>query len=169
MIEGELFTRWTVRLALLAYFVAVAAMFAAPHRPRRASRLLYTLGCALMLVHIALAFHFHHQWSHGQAAADTIARTKNLIGIHFAGGIWFNYAFAAVWLLDVVGWWRGGLATYHRRPRWMHLLLHGFLLFIIFNATVVFETGWTRWGGLIGCAVIGVLAVGPMRRRRTEA
>jgi hypothetical protein len=38
---------------------------------------------------------------------------------------------------------------------------HGFLIFIIFNATVVFKNGFTRWAGLgvcFGLCLVGWLA-----------
>lgn len=33
------------------------------------------------------------------------------------------------------------------RNRWFDRLLHGFMLFMIFNGTIVYETGFIRWAG----------------------
>ena len=40
--------------------------------------------------------------------------------------------------------------------------LHGFMAFMVFNATVVYETGSIRWAGAVGFVVLGALIV---RRR----
>ena len=44
----------------------------------------------------------------------------------WGGGLYLNYLFTAVWVADVLCWWRG-LAWYAARPRWLDLALHGFL------------------------------------------
>ena len=55
-------------------------------------------------------------------------------------------------------WWLRGLDSYRRRPRLIILLWHGFLIFIIFNATVVFKDGIQRWVGLLICLLGNELA-----------
>jgi hypothetical protein len=48
------------------------------------------------------------------------------------------------------------LTAYRLRPSWLTALWHGFLLFIFFNATVVFKTGLLRWLGLALCASLAL-------------
>jgi hypothetical protein len=66
------------------------------------------------------------------------------------GGLYINYALLIGWVIDVLWWWRG-LEAYRRRPWPLVAAWHGFLLFIFFNATVVFVAGPMRWLGLSVC------------------
>jgi hypothetical protein len=151
-----------VRVALLLYVAALALRLAAPQR-RRAARALWTIGCALFLAHVGAAFHFFHGWSHGDAYRETARQTGEMVRVEWGGGIYLNYLFTAVWAADVVSWWRG-LEAYDRRPRWVGLIVHTFMGFMAFNATVVFETGPVRWIALGACA--GLAALGVLRIRR---
>lgn len=54
-------------------------------------------------------------------------------------------------MADLLWWWRGGLDSYRRRPLWVAVAWHAFLFFIVFNATVVFASGFVRWAGLCVC------------------
>ncbi|QEG27416.1 hypothetical protein GobsT_21720 [Gemmata obscuriglobus] len=108
-------------------------------------RVLWTLGCALLFVHIAVAFHVGHGWSHAAAWEHT----RQVGG--YGDGVFVNYAFALVWLVDVVWAWVA-FGWYLRRPRWLTWAVHGFFLFIIFNAAVVF-------GGWVSRVVLGVFFV----------
>jgi hypothetical protein len=74
-----------------------------------------------------------------------------VFAINWGGGLFINYAVAVLWTADVAWWWFAGLASYRRRPWWLVLAWHSFLIFIIFNATVVFKDGLTRWVGLLIC------------------
>ncbi len=82
-----------------------------------------------------------------------MTRKSALAGLHWGGGLYVNYALLAGWALDCLWWWRG-LEAYRRRPRRIVLCWNGFLIFIVFNATVVFETGLARWFGL--CLCLGI-------------
>ena len=44
-------------------------------------------------------------------------------------------------------WWLRPL-WYARRSAWIDRALHGLMLFIVFNATIVYETGFIRWAGV---------------------
>ena len=69
-------------------------------------------------------------------------------------GIFVSHFFTLVWTLDVMARWLA--PTWRQRwPGWMASLLHGFMAFIVFCATVVYETGPIRW---IGLAVFAALA-----------
>ncbi len=158
MIVGESLTRWTVRLALAGYVLGVAIPLwsGRSDRAQVQARWAWTMGCLAFLAHVLCAFAFYHGWSHGAAYEETARRTAELFGIAWGGGLYFNYAFTAVWVADVLWWWRD-LERYQARPRWLGSVLHGFFGFMAFNATVVFATGWVRWLGLSVCLGLGVL------------
>ena len=162
MAWGEWLTRWTVRLALCLYVATVALRLAAPDR-RRGARALWTLGCALFLAHVACAFRFYHGWSHAHAYRETARQTRELFGLDWGGGLYFNYLFALAWAADVAYWWWGGLDRYDRRARWVAAALHLFLAFMAFNGAVVFATGATRW---VGAGLAVGLALLALARRR---
>jgi len=98
---GDLLTRWTVRLAVALYLVSLLLRLRAGGRHARlaAARLSWTGGCFAFLAHVAAAFHFAHHWSHGAALAATAERTAEVVGWHWGGGLYANYAFALVWLV----------------------------------------------------------------------
>ena len=159
---GETLTRWTVRAAVVGYFAAVSLMLASrqPAR-RRAATWVFTVGCALFVAHVALAFHFFHHWSHAHAYEETARQTEELTGVRTGFGLWLNYQFTLLWIGETIAWWRGPC----RGP--VRFAVHLFMLFIIFNATVVFETGAVRWGGALGCVVVLVLAFHRWRMDRS--
>lgn len=159
----ELLTRWTIRLALAGYFIGAGLEVTArppdAHRLSRQSKLaraFWTIGCVLYLAHVACAFGFFHGWSHAAAYLHTAERTQTVFGWHWGGGLYFNYAFTGIWLLDALWWWRSPLSR-RSRPRWLSTAIHGFLWFMVANATIVFETGPTYWFGVVGCASLIVL------------
>jgi hypothetical protein len=143
MVAGEWLTRGTVWLALTLY--TAAEVFG----PGRESRVMRTSGCAVFLVHVACAFAFYHHWSHAAAYEDTARQTERLTGWNWGGGLFINYAFALVWMGDVVWVW-----TVRDRPGWVTGLLRSFFLFMIFNGAVVFVQGAARWYGLALCLVL---------------
>lgn len=144
--DGQALTLWTIRLATLLYVAALAGI-----RPRLA----WTLGCLAYLAHVAAAFQFHHAWSHTAAYIETARQTRELFGADSGSGLYFNYAFTAVWLADVVWWWRAP-AAYLTRPRWIAGAVHGFMAFMFFNGVVVFASGVTRWVGLAATAALAL-------------
>jgi hypothetical protein len=155
---GDDLTRYTVRVALAWYAAALALMvYLGPADWRagttrgRLARWCWTLGWAAYLVHLAMAFHFYHHWSH----ADAVRHTRAVSDV--GEGIYVSHLFTLVWTLDVAWWWMrpAGRAA---RPRWVGVGLHAFMLFVVFNATVVYESGLIRWAGLAGFAALGLLA-----------
>lgn len=94
-----------------------------------AGRFNWTLGCLLSLLHIAVAFHLGHGWSH-QAAWE---HTRQVGG--YGDGIFVNYAFALVWLADVVWVWALP-GSYLARSRWLNWTIHGFLGGVLGEQTV---------------------------------
>jgi hypothetical protein len=141
-------TRWTVRPALVYYAAAISLMLLsgpddwAVATPRgRLARLCWTLAWAAYLIHVGVALVCFHHGSHAEAVEHT--RQRSGVG----EGIYVSHLFTLVWTADVVWWWcrRRGYAA---RPRWIDGALHGFMLFMVLNATVVFEEGLIRWAGV---------------------
>jgi hypothetical protein len=151
----------TAWIAMGLYF---AALLASPQSSWR--RLLWTLGWLVFLAHVAAAFHFVHHWSHAAATEATNRQTLELIGRPAPYGIYFNYAFLLVWTADVT--WQWFAPQIHvRRPPPITWLIHGFMLFVIINAVIVFGQGATRWLGAAALAILAVVTV--VRRRRWSA
>lgn len=145
---GDDLIRWTIRLSLIYWTLAVTLMLLSRPEDWRAdsvrgrlARGCWTFAWATYLVHLAMAFHFYHHWSH----ADAMDHTRDVSG--FREGIYFSHLFTLLWTLDVLWWWWRP-TWYALRPRWLGWLLHVFMVFIIFNGTVVYETGIIRWVGV---------------------
>ena len=154
MDTGEWLTRSAVWLALLLYVIAECVTAARRGgEPHATVRWLNTLGCIAFLAHVAFAFHFYHSWSHREAYAHTARQTAEWFGWNWGGGLYFNYAFALLWLGEVVWSWASPIG--HRaRPMWMTVLVRGIFLFMIFNGAVVFAHGAGRWLGLVLCLTL---------------
>jgi hypothetical protein len=151
---GDQLTRNAIRLALVWYAAALLLMIrldrsdweAAAPRGRMA-RWCWTWGLACYLVHLAMAFHYFHHWSHAEAFESTRRQSGN------GEGIYASYLFTALWLADVVCWWLLP-RRYAARSVWLDRMLHAYMLFIVFNGTVVFAVGPVRWAGLAMFAVL---------------
>jgi hypothetical protein len=157
MSDGELLTRASVWLAVVAYGVGAGLRLCA----RGEARWVWTFGCGFFVVHVMCAFGFYHQWSHAAAFGETARQTAELTGWRWGGGLYFNYLFAALWLGDVIRWWLAPQSLM-RRPGWLDACWHAFALFMVFNGTIVFGRGPVRW---LGALVCGSLAVLYWRRR----
>ena len=152
MRNGELLTRITIWLALTGYAIGASVYLLSRGRRRwdAVARMAWTVGCASLLVHVACAFHYYHDWSQVAAYRETARQTAEVTGLDWGGGLFINYALMIGWVVDAAWWW-WGLDAYRNRPRWLVAAWQGFLIFIIFNATVVFKTGPLRWIGLGLC------------------
>jgi len=153
---GEMLTRNTVRLSLAWYSIAFCLMFClgpadwtASTRLGRVARWCWTLSLVTFLVHLMMAFHFYHHWSH----ADAFNHTAEMSGI--GEGIYVSYLFTLLWIVDVAWWWIQPL-QFATRSVWIDRTLHAFMLFIVFNGTVIYERGPIRWAAL---AVFAALAI----------
>ena len=73
------------------------------------------------------------------------SRTEDVTG--FGEGVYVSDLFALAWTADVAAWWLGP-AWYCAALAVVGRVLHGFMLFMVFNATIVYETGPIRWGGV---------------------
>jgi hypothetical protein len=150
---GALLTRGTIWMALVLALAASCLLLRRADRADDAGKWLWTLACGFYVAHVAAAFHFYHGWSHAAAHADTARQTAAMTGWNWGGGIHVNYAFTALWVVDVLWWWLAA-ASHARRPRWITRGWHGFFLFVAFNATVVFGSPAARVVGVIGFVVL---------------
>ncbi|MCE9565916.1 MAG: hypothetical protein K8U57_28160 [Planctomycetes bacterium] len=117
----------------------------------RLARLLWTFGLATLFVHLVLAFGLAHGWSH-EAAVEHV-RTVGGSG----AGIVVNYLFALAWAVDVVWWWVNPI-THANRPRWIAVTVHGFLAFVVVNATVIFGPAERRVVYAVGLFMLAAIA-----------
>lgn len=163
--RADALTRNTVRLALVGYAAATTGMLLLRPADWRAAngrgwltRWCWTLAWASYLVHLAVAFLIYHHGSHAAA----VAHTEQVSG--WGDGIYISHFFTLVWSLDVLFWWLRP-ARYAARSAWIDRGLHGFMAFMVLNATVVYEPGFIRWTGLALFAWLG--AVGLVRLSRS--
>jgi hypothetical protein len=156
---GDDLTRNTIRLALLYYAVAASLMLWFPGTAQsaltsnsRLARWCWTLAWAAYLVHLGMAFHHYHDWSHARA----VEHTRSVSGV--GEGIYVSHLFTALWTLDVASWWLAPFWHASRRA-WMNIVLHCFMLFVIVNGTIVYEEGFIRWAGVALVEELGRLYV----------
>jgi hypothetical protein len=161
---GEFLTRATIWVSIVGYTLG-SILFALSRGGSSSqgkaqwdsiARVVWTVACASLIAHFISAFQFYHGWSHAAAYRDTARQTEELFGLNWGGGLFINYALMIVWMVDISWWWRSGLDSYRKRPWPLVAAWHGFLIFIIFNATVVFGEGVVRW---VGCAICLLLAL----------
>ncbi len=153
----------TARAFVGLWFGAVAVTLCIPPEGWRTfsprvwfARWLWTLGLGMHIVHVIFAFWLAHGWSYAAAV-----RHVEAVG-GFGEGIVANELFLAVWTADVIWWWAKP-ASYARRSRWTRYPIHAFLVFIVFNATVVFGTSEVR---VMSAILFGILVVLWWRRER---
>jgi hypothetical protein len=160
--SGEILTKVTIWVAILGYAFGSAAFALSRNKHQgnslaRLARLAWTTAGVALLAHVFCAFHFYHGWSESVAYRETARQTDEVFGLNWGGGLYVNYSLIIGWVVDVGWWWVRGVSSYRRRPRFLMAAWHGFLIFIIFNATVVFKTGLVRWAGL--CICVGLCLV----------
>jgi hypothetical protein len=156
MPHGELLTKLTVWLALIAYTLGTALSLNPRHRarPPAGARWSWTLGGALFLAHVVCAFTYFHHWSHDDAYRETARQTAELTGWPSGGGLYLNYLFAATWLAAVLHSWFAPESF--RTSRWI-AAWHAFVFFMMFNGAVIFVHGPTRWLGILLCATLAIV------------
>ena len=163
---GLILIRWTVRLAVGCYALRIWLDVAdgASFRTRRA---IWTVGAAFYFAHVIAAFQFVHDWSHADAWRATAEETAQVVGWRSGAGLWMNYAFTLLWLVDVGAWWTVG-ADYSRRFRRTSLAVQAAFAFLMFNATAVF--GPAHWRPAVAAFAL-LLAGGLLHqvRRRSRS
>lgn len=117
-------------------------------------------GAILLTMHILLAMAVRHGWSHAAALDATARQTGAVVGLNWGGGVYVNYLFAAVWIVELFAW-RQWPAGYDSRPGWMKWSLRAFYLVIIVSGAIIFAAGWRR---LMGVAIVAALATSWTRR-----
>ena len=118
-------------------------------------RVMWMVGAVLATVHSVAAFALFYDWSHRTAVIETSRQTAALTGISWAGGIFFNYAFVAIWLADAMWWWVSP-RSYGARARLIDGFVRGFLFFMFFNGAIVFADGWMRALGIVAVGGVGL-------------
>ena len=147
-------TAWFAIFLYLWTTVRLALERRATPRPR----FLWSAGCLFFLVHVAGAFDVFHGWSHDSAYKQTMQDTMNLTGVRTGVGIYLNYIFTLLWLIDMIWWWVVGDERYRKRHKVVFGVIHFYFLFMIFNGAYVFvDDGWLRWMGL-GLSIGGFVA-----------
>ena len=145
------FALWVGAAALLLR--APAAEWGGPSGSVRVARWCWALGAVMFWLHVAVAFHFAHRWSH----ANGIRHVEETSG--FGPGLFVSYFFTLLWAADA-GWWTTRPASYARRPRWLGIGIQAFMAFVVFNGTVVFgHTPMREVSGGIFAVLAGVLVV----------
>lgn len=154
---GDRFTRNTIRLSFAWYVAALGGMtrlkpgdWAAATTAGRAVRWCWTWAAVVFVVHVAAAFHFFHHWSHRHAFEETLRES----GV--GEGIYVSYLFTAAWAADAAWWWFAP-RRYADRSKWVDRALHSFMAFIVFNGTVVYESGMIRVAGIVGFGLVSIL------------
>lgn len=157
MDSGELLTRWTARIAMILYALSLARRLRRRSRePDATAAALWAAGCGIYLAHFACAFAFYMRWSHAVAVEHTAVRSGEVVGWRFGAGIYFNYVFTAIWLVDSI-WMLAGRASYARRPRWYDYVVQGYMGFMALNGVIVFGPSPTREIGAVALVVLGAI------------
>ena len=159
---GDAFIRGTARL-FVACYVGRLCVDAAGRRdaaPQRIARWLWTVGFVIFLLHVAAAFHFQHSWSHVAAFEHVRQRTLLDTGWNSGVGLYINYAFGMLWLVDVSLWWRQLDWSERRLPYW---IVQSLFAFLISQATAVF--GSPFWMPICAAVVLLLVALRASRRR----
>jgi len=118
------------------------------------ARLAWTAGAVFLLAHTALAFQLRHGWSHAAALRDTALQTEAVTGLDWGGGLYVNYAFVSLWVVEAAWWWVAPIG-YRRRSRLLRRLTRTFFLFMFANGAIVFARGPVRILGAL--AILAVL------------
>ncbi len=134
---GDALIRWTARL-FVACYVGRLCIDAAGRRDaasQQVARWLWTVGGVLFLLHVAASFHLQHGWSHVAAFEHVRGRTLHDIGWDSGIGLYINYAFGVLWLVDLSLWWRHLDWSKRRLPYW---IVQSLFAFLMSQATAVF-------------------------------
>src|SRR5262249_46946602 len=128
------------------------------HPQMRSVRMNWTLALLAFGIHLVVAFGHVDNWSY----ANAFERTRQATGV--GEGLYVSFLFTLLWTADVVWWWLRP-ASYTSRPKWIGWCLHLFMGFIMFNGTVVFESGPVRWFGIVMFLGLAALAARRFWRR----
>jgi len=162
----EWLVRASVQTALVGYLAGPLALVLAPDDPRRrVARAIWSAGFAAFAIHVVASFGAFYGWSHATALVETARQSAERVGFDSGIGLYLNYLFTAAWGADVLWWWWRPV-THAERPVAATGLIHAFLFFILFNGSVVFASGLSRWLGLAATAAWVVCLARLARRGR---
>ena len=148
-------------LATVAWAVGEALMRRSPISDRLA-RAIWTMGIALALIHVVLAFQLVYAWNHEAAVAATVRQAADRFAWGWRGGIYVNYVFLTLWLADVCWWWVAP-ASHAARSLRIETARLALFTFMFLNGAVVFASGTGR---LVGIASVAVVLIASLARRR---
>ena len=152
---GSVIIAWTIRISIILFFGTLIAwvLQLKPAHFDRTLRMLWTMSFVLFVAHVLAAFHFHHDWNHAAAVAETARQTRELIGLEFGAGLYFNYLFLLVWAFDLIWIWFVD-SEIAKRYRWLRIAWLAYLIFIAFNGVAIFKSGGMRVGGIAALTLI---------------
>lgn len=150
-----------IRLSLLLFVIVCCCEALGVSRRGRGLRILWLLGAIAAITHSLGALIGYHGGSQVDAIRATSEQTKAVLGIAVGYGLFVNYLFLIVWLLDAVHPFSAKRSIpsvliprlFGRTVPWSFIVL-AFLAFIFFNGTVVFKDGWLRVTGIASSVVI---------------
>lgn len=148
---------WAIRFALLAMFIVFVAEANGKKRTNRSLAVIWLFGASLSLCHGMGTIATFHNGSQSIAWESTAQQTEALIGLRIGAGLFVNYAFILIWLIDS-GVCLLAPKSYDRLPKAICRTINGFLIFIAINGAIVFQPGWTRWIGIL-CVAIWITAI----------
>ena len=157
--------RWTMIAATVAWTLGEVLMRRSAACDRMA-RAIWTVGIALALIHVVLAFEVVYAWDHEAAVAATAQQAADRFGWGWRGGIYINYVFLASWLADVCWWWIAPASRASRSHR-IEAARLALFTFLVFHGAVVFASSAGRVVGL--AAIAAVLFASPSLRRATAS
>ena len=150
--------RGTMIVATIAWALGEALMRRSSASDRLA-RAISTIGIALALTHVVLAFQLVYAWNHETAVIATVKQAADRFGWGWRGGIYINYGFLALWIGDVCWWW---LVPRSHSSRSMRIEMTRFALFtfMFLNGAVIFASGVGR---LVGIASLSIAILGKLK------
>ena len=108
----------------------------------------FSCGALLCAIHIAIAMSVRYDWSHEAAVDATARQTLAVYGLNWGGGVYLNYGFVIVWIIDAWLWHR--FPSRQTRPAGaITWTTRAVFLVMILNAAVIFAGGARRGAGAL--------------------
>ena len=106
----------------------------------------YAIGAVILIAHMVIAMGVAHNWSHQSSVDATARQTYAVYGLNWGGGVFMNYVFAALWLIEAIRWQIRSATPTPRRAAivWS---IRIFYLVMILNAAVIFTPAPRRYAG----------------------
>src|SRR5687767_12625229 len=153
-------------LATVAWAAGEVLMRLSPSSDRLA-RTIWTIGIALALMHVVLAFQLAYAWNHDAAIEATVRQMADRFGWGWRGAIYINYLFLALWLADVCWWWLAPAARASRSSR-IEAARLALFTFMFVNGAIVFASGIGRLVGIASVAAVLLASLAGRRGRYTH-